>query len=151
MLFLMQLCFSKLFMYALLELSPSPSSTAFDATRRTSDLCRNPWVPLSFSYWILWGRLSFLWSTFCVLPVKSIADWWWSAQAIPRVPKIKEGYNPATWMLDISSQASEMHLGVDFAEIYKNSTLYQWVSNQFSHSCKPCYHFAQGMILFPAC
>ncbi|KAF3455333.1 hypothetical protein FNV43_RR05781 [Rhamnella rubrinervis] len=46
-------------------------------------------------------------------------------EAIPGVPKIKEGYNPATWMLDISSTAVEGQLGVDFAEIYANSDLHR--------------------------
>jgi hypothetical protein len=47
------------------------------------------------------------------------------AQAIPGVPKIRDGYNPATWMLEISSPAAETHLGVDFAEVYSNSPLFQ--------------------------
>ncbi|KAK4279547.1 hypothetical protein QN277_011313 [Acacia crassicarpa] len=46
-------------------------------------------------------------------------------EAIPSVPKIKEGYNPAMWMLDITSPTSESQLGVDFAELYTNSELYQ--------------------------
>ena len=46
-------------------------------------------------------------------------------QAIPGVPKIKEGYNPATWMLDVSSAAIEAQNGVDFAEIFTNSDLYR--------------------------
>ncbi|MCO5580506.1 hypothetical protein L7F22_034374 [Adiantum nelumboides] len=46
-------------------------------------------------------------------------------QAIPGVPQIKQGYNPAAWMLDVSSPSAESQLGVDFAEIYRNSTLYQ--------------------------
>ncbi|XP_022898531.1 pleiotropic drug resistance protein 2-like [Olea europaea var. sylvestris] len=45
-------------------------------------------------------------------------------EAVPGVPKIKEGYNPATWMLDVSSSAAESQLDVDFAEIYANSDLY---------------------------
>ncbi|KAJ7553408.1 hypothetical protein O6H91_06G097000 [Diphasiastrum complanatum] len=45
-------------------------------------------------------------------------------QAVDGVPAIEEGYNPATWMLEVSSQSAEAKLGVDFAEIYKNSTLY---------------------------
>ncbi|XP_022848356.1 pleiotropic drug resistance protein 2-like [Olea europaea var. sylvestris] len=49
-------------------------------------------------------------------------------EAIPGVPKIKEGYNPATWMLEISAPAVEGQLGVDFADIYVNSSLYK--SNQ---------------------
>uniref|UniRef100_A0A9I9DQ34 ABC transporter domain-containing protein n=1 Tax=Cucumis melo TaxID=3656 RepID=A0A9I9DQ34_CUCME len=46
-------------------------------------------------------------------------------EAIQGVPKIKEGYNPATWMLEVSSAAVEAQLDVDFAEIYANSNLYQ--------------------------
>ena len=37
--------------------------------------------------------------------------------------KIKDGYNPATWMLEVTSSSQEMALGVDFADIYKNSDL----------------------------
>ncbi|XP_022752605.1 pleiotropic drug resistance protein 2-like [Durio zibethinus] len=46
-------------------------------------------------------------------------------EAVPGVPKIKGGYNPATWMLEVSSTAVETQLNVDFAEIYSNSDLYQ--------------------------
>ncbi|KAL4182513.1 hypothetical protein AMTRI_Chr11g150490 [Amborella trichopoda] len=46
-------------------------------------------------------------------------------EAVPGVPKIKDGYNPATWMLEVSSPAVEAQLGVDFAEIYANSSLYE--------------------------
>ncbi|XP_052183660.1 pleiotropic drug resistance protein 2-like [Diospyros lotus] len=49
-------------------------------------------------------------------------------EAIQGVPKIKEGCNPATWMLDVSSTIVEAQLGIDFAEIYANSDLYR--SNQ---------------------
>eukprot|EP01018_Ginkgo_biloba_P026508 Gb_37005 [translate_table: standard] len=46
-------------------------------------------------------------------------------EAIEGVPKITPGYNPATWMLEASSVGAEMRLSVDFAEIYRNSSLYQ--------------------------
>ncbi|KAK6153626.1 hypothetical protein DH2020_013265 [Rehmannia glutinosa] len=46
-------------------------------------------------------------------------------EAIPGVPRIKEKYNPATWMLEASSVATEARLGMDFAEYYKSTTLYQ--------------------------
>ncbi|EEF49231.1 ATP-binding cassette transporter, putative [Ricinus communis] len=46
-------------------------------------------------------------------------------EAIEGVPDIKDGYNPATWMLEVSSSAQEMVLGLDFAAIYKNSELYR--------------------------
>ncbi|KAG0461194.1 hypothetical protein HPP92_021491 [Vanilla planifolia] len=41
------------------------------------------------------------------------------------VRKIKDGYNPATWMLEVTTQAQEEILDVNFTEIYKNSDLYQ--------------------------
>ncbi|KAJ8767837.1 hypothetical protein K2173_020777 [Erythroxylum novogranatense] len=44
-------------------------------------------------------------------------------EAIPGIPKIKEGYNPATWMLEISTKAVETQLGVDLAEVYARSDL----------------------------
>ncbi|KAI3862926.1 hypothetical protein MKX03_011415 [Papaver bracteatum] len=46
-------------------------------------------------------------------------------EAIPGVPKVKDKYNPATWMLEASSTGSETRLGIDFAEFYKMSALYQ--------------------------
>ncbi|CAI9101371.1 OLC1v1038677C1 [Oldenlandia corymbosa var. corymbosa] len=46
-------------------------------------------------------------------------------EGIPGVPKIKNNHNPATWLLEVTSTSSEAELGVDFAEIYKTSTLYQ--------------------------
>ncbi|GMI97568.1 polar auxin transport inhibitor sensitive 1, PLEIOTROPIC DRUG RESISTANCE 9 [Hibiscus trionum] len=44
---------------------------------------------------------------------------------IPGVPKIKDNCNPATWMLEATSASVESELGIDFAEIYKNSSLYE--------------------------
>ncbi|XP_044480567.1 pleiotropic drug resistance protein 1-like isoform X2 [Mangifera indica] len=41
------------------------------------------------------------------------------------VSKITDGYNPATWMLEVTAMSQEVVLGVDFAEIYKNSELYR--------------------------
>lgn len=46
-------------------------------------------------------------------------------ESIPGVQKIKEGINPATWMLEASSVSVETQLGIDFAEIYRNSALCQ--------------------------
>ncbi|TYH70699.1 hypothetical protein ES332_D05G134700v1 [Gossypium tomentosum] len=46
-------------------------------------------------------------------------------EGIQGVSKIKDGYNPATWMLEVTSTAQELSLGVDFAEIYKKSDLYR--------------------------
>jgi len=46
-------------------------------------------------------------------------------QAIDGVPPIREGYNPATWMLEVTTPAAEIRIGHDFADIYRNSDLYQ--------------------------
>ncbi|XP_061351426.1 pleiotropic drug resistance protein 3-like isoform X1 [Gastrolobium bilobum] len=46
-------------------------------------------------------------------------------QNIPGVPKIKDNYNPATWMLEATSASVEQELKIDFAEIYKESHLHR--------------------------
>ncbi|KAL4369487.1 hypothetical protein GQ457_05G024330 [Hibiscus cannabinus] len=46
-------------------------------------------------------------------------------QNIPGVAKIKDNYNPATWMLEVTSTSVEVANGIDFAEIYTSSTLYK--------------------------
>ncbi|KAI9122006.1 hypothetical protein K1719_006695 [Acacia pycnantha] len=46
-------------------------------------------------------------------------------EEIQGVSKIKDGYNAATWMLEVTSSGKEIELGVDFAEVYKNSELYR--------------------------
>ncbi|XP_028082709.1 pleiotropic drug resistance protein 2-like [Camellia sinensis] len=46
-------------------------------------------------------------------------------KSIPGVPNIRDGYNPATWMLEISASSVETELNMNFAEIYANSSLYQ--------------------------
>ncbi|GAB4850123.1 transcription factor [Ancistrocladus abbreviatus] len=46
-------------------------------------------------------------------------------EGIQGVPKIKDGYNPATWMLEVTTLGQELALGVDFAEIYRSSDLYK--------------------------
>ena len=47
-------------------------------------------------------------------------------KGINGVSKIKDGYNPATWMLEVTSPAQEAALGVNFVEVYKNSELYRY-------------------------
>ncbi|EEF48301.1 ATP-binding cassette transporter, putative [Ricinus communis] len=46
-------------------------------------------------------------------------------EEIEGVPKIKDGYNPATWMLEVTTAAQEVAFGVNFSNIYKNSELYR--------------------------
>nr|GEX03922.1 ABC transporter G family member 39-like isoform X1 [Tanacetum cinerariifolium] len=45
-------------------------------------------------------------------------------EGISGVPKITNGYNPATWALEVTSLPAENQLKADFAEIYFNSSLY---------------------------
>ncbi|KAK9192482.1 hypothetical protein WN944_003174 [Citrus x changshan-huyou] len=44
---------------------------------------------------------------------------------IPGVPKISDKYNPATWILGVTSSAAEAERGVDFAQIFTNSLLHE--------------------------
>ncbi|KAJ0870671.1 putative ABC-type sulfate transporter [Helianthus annuus] len=46
-------------------------------------------------------------------------------ESISEVPKIRDNYNPATWMLEVTSASMEAKLGVDFGQIYSTSTLYE--------------------------
>ncbi|CAN4108971.1 unnamed protein product [Withania somnifera] len=45
-------------------------------------------------------------------------------EGISGVPKIKNNYNPATWMLEVTSTSSEAKISIDFAEVYKSSALH---------------------------
>lgn len=71
-------------------------------------------------------------------------------QTVPGVPKITDGYNPATWMLEVSSNAVESQLDVDFAEIYSNSDLYRYVKDENSKShnffCNACISYRISML-----
>ncbi|KAF3790908.1 Pleiotropic drug resistance protein 3 [Nymphaea thermarum] len=46
-------------------------------------------------------------------------------ESISGIPKIKNNYNPATWMLEVTSTSMERRLNVDFAQLYKESSLFQ--------------------------
>ncbi|CBI17066.3 unnamed protein product, partial [Vitis vinifera] len=58
-------------------------------------------------------------------------------ESVPGVTKIKEGYNPATWMLEISSSAVEAQLDIDFAEVYASSDLYRRNQNLIKELSTP--------------
>ncbi|MQM16082.1 hypothetical protein Taro_049036, partial [Colocasia esculenta] len=45
-------------------------------------------------------------------------------QGIKGISKIKDGHNPATWMLEITGKTQEESLGLNFTEIYKSSELF---------------------------
>ncbi|WOL19176.1 ABC transporter G family member 45 [Canna indica] len=46
-------------------------------------------------------------------------------EAIPGVPKIRKDQNPAAWMLDITSLCTEHNKCINYAEIFRNSSLYR--------------------------
>ncbi|XP_075104927.1 pleiotropic drug resistance protein 1-like [Nicotiana tabacum] len=46
-------------------------------------------------------------------------------ESMSGISKIQDGYNPATWMLEVTTSAQEMILGVDFTDLYKRSDLYR--------------------------
>ncbi|KAL3150185.1 hypothetical protein ABBQ32_000044 [Trebouxia sp. C0010 RCD-2024] len=56
-------------------------------------------------------------------------------QSVEGVPKIAEGLNPATWMLEVTTPGMEDKLGISFAEQYANSHLakhYQGLLDEYS-------------------
>lgn len=58
-------------------------------------------------------------------PILTFYGFNFQKKAISGVAKIRDNYNPAAWMLEVTSTSSEAELGVDFAEIYKNSSLHE--------------------------
>lgn len=81
-----------------------------------------------------------------------------STQGIEGVNKIKDGYNPSTWMLEVTSTMQEQITGINFSEVYKNSELHRYVhvhliskgqnTNMFINSSESIYIlFQKGKIL----
>ncbi|KAK4275171.1 hypothetical protein QN277_018300 [Acacia crassicarpa] len=58
-------------------------------------------------------------------------------QRINGVPPIPSGYNPATWVLEVTTPAAEERLGVDFANIYRNSEQYRTVEQSIMEFSRP--------------
>ncbi|RYR50693.1 hypothetical protein Ahy_A07g037322 [Arachis hypogaea] len=58
-------------------------------------------------------------------------------ESVKGVNKIRDGCNPATWMLEITTPAREMDLNVDFSDIYKNSELYRRNKDLVAELSKP--------------
>ncbi|KAK7275991.1 hypothetical protein RIF29_17120 [Crotalaria pallida] len=57
-------------------------------------------------------------------------------QAIHGIPPIPNGYNPATWVLEVTTPATEERIDADFADVYKNSDQFRGVEAnilQFEH------------------
>ncbi|KAK2649788.1 hypothetical protein Ddye_017277 [Dipteronia dyeriana] len=82
-------------------------------------------------------------------------------EGIPGVTKVKENYNPATWMLEVTSPSAEAQLGLDFAHHYKKSSLCQKIKELVKELSLPAQgskelhfstHFEQnGWEQFKAC
>ncbi|MFS7983180.1 hypothetical protein Hanom_Chr11g00971511 [Helianthus anomalus] len=58
-------------------------------------------------------------------------------ESISGVPKIRDNYNPATWVLEVTSASVEAKVGVDFGQIYSTSTLYESNKQLVSTLSKP--------------
>ncbi|XP_062171942.1 ABC transporter G family member 31 [Alnus glutinosa] len=58
-------------------------------------------------------------------------------QGISGIPPIPSGYNPATWMLEVTTPAAEERIGEDFAEIYWNSEQFRNVEASIKHFSIP--------------
>ncbi|KNA25912.1 hypothetical protein SOVF_002340 [Spinacia oleracea] len=76
-------------------------------------------------------------------------------QGISGIPPIPDDYNPATWMLEVTTPATEERLGIDFASIYRNSDQFREVEAHIeqkrtpSPGSKPLYFdttFSQDII-----
>ncbi|KAI9156895.1 hypothetical protein LWI28_013751 [Acer negundo] len=66
-------------------------------------------------------------------------------EGISGVPKIEEMYNPATWMLEVTGPSTEAQLGLDFAHLYKMSSLCQDDELDFLMVLGAMYIFVQVM------
>uniref|UniRef100_A0A7N0VKM0 ABC transporter domain-containing protein n=1 Tax=Kalanchoe fedtschenkoi TaxID=63787 RepID=A0A7N0VKM0_KALFE len=77
-------------------------------------------------------------------------------EGICTVPKIRADCNPATWMLEITSPSTEARLGLDFAQLYKESHLCrenkELVKNlRVMPQTLEKLHFPNGWVQFKAC
>ncbi|VAI31675.1 unnamed protein product [Triticum turgidum subsp. durum] len=58
-------------------------------------------------------------------------------EATEDVRKIKDGYNPSTWMLEVTSATQEQMTGINFSQVYKNSELYRRNKNLIKELSTP--------------
>ena len=62
------------------------------------------------------------------------------------MPALEAGLNPATWMLQVSTPGMESSIGVDFGQIYRDSSLYEYVADLSTKCCRTAYPAATGCI-----
>ncbi|GAV89910.1 ABC_tran domain-containing protein/ABC2_membrane domain-containing protein/PDR_assoc domain-containing protein [Cephalotus follicularis] len=58
-------------------------------------------------------------------------------EGISGVARIPNNYNPATWMLEVTTPGVEERIGADFAQIYRNSEQYREVEASIKHLSTP--------------
>ncbi|CAL8998997.1 unnamed protein product [Prunus brigantina] len=58
-------------------------------------------------------------------------------QGLSGITPIPSGYNPATWMLEVTTPACEERIGDDFANIYRNSEQYREVEESIKQFSTP--------------
>ncbi|KAJ6303023.1 hypothetical protein OIU77_016996 [Salix suchowensis] len=58
-------------------------------------------------------------------------------QGIKGVPPCPDGYNPATWMLEVTTSTVEERVGEDFAELFRKSYHYREVEASIMHFGSP--------------
>ncbi|XP_071724267.1 LOW QUALITY PROTEIN: ABC transporter G family member 31-like [Rutidosis leptorrhynchoides] len=58
-------------------------------------------------------------------------------EAIDGIPKIPVSYNPATWMLEVSTPTMEEKIGADFADIYRHSEQFKGVESSIKQFGSP--------------
>ncbi|KAJ8452690.1 hypothetical protein Cgig2_005026 [Carnegiea gigantea] len=58
-------------------------------------------------------------------------------QGIGGIPPIADGYNPATWMLEVTTAAVEQRIGQDFADIYLSSNQFREVEDSIKQMSSP--------------
>lgn len=58
-------------------------------------------------------------------------------QNIKGTPPIPSGYNPATWMLEVTTSAIEQKLGEDFADLYEKSEQFRRVEASIKQHAQP--------------
>ncbi|CAI0540636.1 unnamed protein product [Linum tenue] len=61
----------------------------------------------------------------------------YGGKGINGVPPIRDGYNPATWMLEVTTASVEEKIQADFAELYVTSKQYREVEDSIMSLSSP--------------
>lgn len=63
-------------------------------------------------------------------------------QSVEGVEEIQDGYNPATWALEVTNQAAERRVDRDFADVYADSQLHKCAPPP---ACPPLYQSCRSL------